>query len=418
MAPVGGPARAPAEPPAARAPALRPEEIAYGMPIGLEHRPPLPVGDGSGSPRQALEEVLAGALARPPCLVSFSGGRDSSALLAVATAVARRHGLALPVPATMVFPGSPASEEGRWQTAVLDHLALPDRILIPVGDELDAVGPVASAALTRHGLLWPFNAHFHVPVFEHAAGGTVVTGFGGDELALSSSSARAERVLARRLHPGWTDVLRVGLALSPRPVRTAVHWHRARADLADRPWVTTRGRRLLSRQLAIADGQIPLGWEAVLRRIVWRSRYFTVCTGSLAALGAAVDVAVVHPFVDPQVLDALARAGGFAGLGNRTALTDRLFGDVLPAEVVRRQSKASFTDPLWTATAREFAATWSGGGIDTTLVDADALRRVWAGDQPNLLTITLLQQAWLHDHPGSAIAGRGAGTAGPIGTRS
>ena len=51
------------------------------------------------------------ALRRPPCLVSFSGGLDSSALLAVATAVARREGLDDPVPATLVVPGSPESDE-------------------------------------------------------------------------------------------------------------------------------------------------------------------------------------------------------------------------------------------------------------------------------------------------------------------
>ena len=38
-------------------------------------------------------------------------------------------------------------------------------------DELDAVGPYARRALARHGLLWPFNAHFHAPMLEQAAGG-------------------------------------------------------------------------------------------------------------------------------------------------------------------------------------------------------------------------------------------------------
>ena len=71
------------------------------------------------SPAEAIDQVLLEALSRTPCLISFSGGRDSSAMLAAAVAVARREGLDLPVPATLVFPQSEDSNEDEWQAMVL-----------------------------------------------------------------------------------------------------------------------------------------------------------------------------------------------------------------------------------------------------------------------------------------------------------
>ena len=75
-----------------------------------------------------------------------------------------------------------------------------------------------------------------------------------------------------------------------------------------------------------------------------------------------------------------------------------LFGDLLPDQVVRRTTKGAFTDPLWTSTACRFAEEWSGGGVDESLVDPAVLRRHWMSGTRNLLSTTLLQQAWLHDH--------------------
>ena len=130
----------------------------------------------------ALEEVMLPALRRPPAVVSFSGGRDSSAILAVATDVARRHGLDDPVPAIMRFPDAPATDETEWQELVLGHLGIRDPDVIELRDELDALGPTASAILDRRGVRWPGNAYLHEPVLERASGGSLLTGLGGDEL--------------------------------------------------------------------------------------------------------------------------------------------------------------------------------------------------------------------------------------------
>src|SRR4051794_22650674 len=83
----------------------------FGVDAPVRELPPT----GPDGPVGALERGLLRALRRPPCVVSFSGGRDSSAVLALAVDVARRHGLPEPVPVAMRFAGAPAADERRWQ---------------------------------------------------------------------------------------------------------------------------------------------------------------------------------------------------------------------------------------------------------------------------------------------------------------
>jgi hypothetical protein len=169
---------------------LTPLELASGLVFGDGGRPAdLPLESPPVPPRAALERAVLPALRRPPCLVSFSGGRDSSAILAVATAVARREGLALPIPATNRFPTADGTLETEWQERVIAYLGIEDWIRRDLTDELDCVGPVATRVLRRHGVLWPCNTHFHDPLFEAAAGGSVLTGIGGDEAFMSPAGA-------------------------------------------------------------------------------------------------------------------------------------------------------------------------------------------------------------------------------------
>lgn len=278
------------------APALTPLEVATGTPWGLSPGSvPLRVTRRALSPVEALEQVLVTALERPPCLVSFSGGRDSSGLLALAARVSRQRGLDLPIPATLVFPADAAANEDEWQQVVLKELDLPDwaRVEVAAG-ELDAVGPVAAKALARHGLLWPFNTHFHAPIMELASGGSVVTGFGGDELARASAACRAERLLTRQQRAGkWGTAAGIGLAVAPRPVREAVF----RGRFVDRtPWLTPAGKRLAREADTRDDAAVPFGFDRKLCAWVWRSRYFRVCQSSFQALGDACDVEVFHPW--------------------------------------------------------------------------------------------------------------------------
>ncbi len=160
-------------------------EAAAGVVLGSDSAVALP--RSNCSPLEALERRILPALERPPCLVSFSGGRDSSAVLAVAARLARRNGLPAPVPATLRFRGAERSAEDEWQEHVVAHVEVADWVRIEAEHELDCLGPVATQALRRHGLLWPPNAHFHVPLLQAAGGGSLLTG----SAATRSSAARA-----------------------------------------------------------------------------------------------------------------------------------------------------------------------------------------------------------------------------------
>jgi asparagine synthase (glutamine-hydrolysing) len=378
--------------------ALTDVDVAGGIVLGFERDDPLKVDPDAPSPRKAFENALAGALTRPPCVVSFSGGRDSSALLALATTVSRREGLPLPVPVTMRFPSAPDTDESDWQEATVRHLGLDDWVKLDLAGELDLVGPIATGGLSKHGLLWPFNTHFHVPIFRAATGGAVITGFGGDEVGLSSATASAEQVLAARRRPRPVDILVVGLASSPRAIRRTVHRRRERRALLDQAWLTSEGVRALSRARGDDATNIPLGWDKVLLRAIWTGRYFRICRRSFDLLGAGCDVAVHHPWVDPSVLVSLAKVGGFGGMRSRSDVVASIFGDVLPPRVVTRSTKAVFDEAMWTAEARSFAREWSGEGVPVDLVSPDCLRAEWLRPRPDARSATLIQAAWLHDH--------------------
>jgi asparagine synthetase B (glutamine-hydrolysing) len=352
--------------------------------------------DRSGNPRAALEAVLLRALQRPPCLVSFSGGLDSSALLTAATAVARRAGLDDPVPATLVFPASPESDEREWQERVLRHLGLKDWIRLSFIDELDAVGHVAQRALGRHGLLWPFNLHFHLPIIEAASGGTVVTGFGGDELGRSSESLSAEGALARRRVRGARGLAQLLYRLSPPPVQWTRELLRRQDLAAVFPYLTRNARTRLRLALAGEHSQ-PFGWGPLLRRWWWRTRYVQVCRANFAVMAAPEDVAMVHPFVEPELLRTLGEGGRFAGLGDRRQLLDHLTRGQLPRALMTRRTKATYSVPLWTRTAVSFAREWSGRGLDASLVDPEAVRAAWLAEDRSVMCTSLLQAAWLAD---------------------
>ena len=380
---------------------LTPLEIAAGFPIGLDpSTPPLPEAGEGDDPVVALERAVLVGLSRPPCLVSFSGGRDSSAVLAVATDVARREGLPLPVPMTLLFPRAPEADEADWQAGVIEHLGLDEWIRLEFDDDLDLVGPVAAGVLRRHGLVWPPNSHFHVPILERARGGSVLTGIDGDGLFANWRWARVAGVLGRQLRPEPRDVLRIGLALSPRPVRSL---HARRSADAPLPWLTPEAARRLARAWAGPAAAEPLRWD---RRVKWwvglRSLRMVVRTFSL--LAADADVAAVHPLADPGFLAALARAGGWWGLGNRTAIMRSLFAGVLLDEVLARPTKARLDGPTWNRHSRAFVAAWDGEGLDETLVDPAALRRAWSNGTPHAAGSTLLQALWLR-----ADAARSAG---------
>jgi hypothetical protein len=374
-------------------------EVSYGLALG-RWAGATPLAPSSADPRAALDAVLLRALRRPPCLVSFSGGLDSSALLAACARVARANGLPDPVPATLVFHESGPSDERDWQHLVLDHLGI-DRstwLRFELTDELDAVGPVAQAMMLRHGLVWPFNLHFHLPIIEAAAGGSVVTGFGGDELGRSSAGMWGERLLAQRRLGGPKHLALLAYSRGPARIRWARQLTRKREYRSELPWLTAHARLRL--RLARADEDThPLGWGRVLRDYFWCRRYIRVCTENFKIVAAPHDVEMVHPFVAAPLLASLGEAH-FAGLGSRRGVWEHLFAGMLPNALLARTTKAIFDDPLYTASSLEFARSWSGRGVDERLVDVDRLRAHWLGAERSVMSTSLLQAAWLADHGG------------------
>jgi asparagine synthase (glutamine-hydrolysing) len=369
----------------------------------LERAAGLPVGFGTGDllrghrdeplldPRRALAGAMVAHLERGQCYVSFSGGRDSSAVLARATAVAREHGLPDPIPITLRFPGVDSTEESSWQERVVEHLRLRRWEVIEVRDELDWLGAIAQDTLREHGLLWPPNTYFHVPMFDRARGGTLMTGFDGDGLLGNWPWARVQAVLHVRVRPEPQDISRIARALAPPNVRRRLmSTPFTRATTWLRPAATAEFRRAALAHVAAE----PRRWD---KRIAFyaRSRHLELTSHSLRVLGARFQVMVVNPLIDPGHLASLAWAGGAAGYGGRTMIMRTLFGDVLPEDVIARPSKAEFGRALWRRRARRFAEGWDGRGLDPELVDASLLREAWRAPNPLFGSVIPLHEAWL-----------------------
>jgi asparagine synthase (glutamine-hydrolysing) len=354
------------------------------------HTPPLPAFDGR-SPRAALEAAVLAGLLRAPCVVSFSGGRDSSAMLALAVHVARREGLPLPVPFTIRYPEAPAAREDDWQQLVVDHLGLADWQRLEVTDELDIIGPWAQAALRRHGMLYPLNAYAYTPMFGVAAGGTLVTGLDGDGLLDTWGAARAADVLARRRPARPADALRVGLWAGPLAPRRAIIARRLRGDAA---WLTPAAERASRLAAACEAAEEPARWD---RRVPWwrARRYLALSEHFDDLLAADADVALCQPLLDGAFLAALAHVGGRLGPGSRTSVMRLLFADLLPDDVLSRPSKASFDAPLFNRHTTDFARGWDGSGVDLDLVDAGRLREAWRQPRFPIGSALLLQATWL-----------------------
>lgn len=343
------------------------------------------------TPAAALDAAVLAAVRQTPCVVSFSGGRDSSLVLSAAVAAARREGLPLPVPLTVRVRGDAAAEERRWQELVVRHLGLEEWERVELDDEFDCVGPLAQDVLRRHGVLWPPNAHFHLPQLRAARGGAVLTGIGGDEMFSESGWLRLHDVAARRVRPEPRDLLRLAAAASPGAVRMAPAVRRAQQLEFD--WLRPPARRAVVRAFAEIGAAEPVRWR---RRFGWLLglRYLQLGARSLDLLARDHDVAVHQPFLDPVFVGSLAALPRGRRFRGRTEALLTLFPHQLPREVATRSSKAVFTAALWGDGSRALAAAWNGEGVDPEIVDVDALIRRWRTERrPG--PYALLQSIWL-----------------------
>lgn len=365
---------------------LDPLEVAGGWVNGYDPAP-MP---RSTSPRRALESLLLSHLHRSPCLVAFSGGRDSSVLLAAATALARREGLPAPVPITLSYPDAADADESAWQQQVLDHLGIIHRIVLTVHEEHDPLGPVATPILKRHGLLWPPNFAPTLRMMTLARGGVLLTGEGGDETFGLKRITPLTKVLKSRGRVSPRIYKDVPGALAPASLRR----HNAMRTRYRRPWLHADVEAELARKDAadLASFVLHAGrntWQFATRRSAG------IGYETMRSLGAEMNVEYVQAFAEPSVVAAVAAQAGFLGWTGRTATMRTLFDDLLPREVLERRTKALFANAVFTRHTREFARTWNGTGVDTSLVHPEALRDTWLSPTPHAPSMSLLQQAWL-----------------------
>lgn len=366
---------------------MTPLEIASGW---LADDAPTAVPTADPRPRDVLDATLLRCLTAPPCLIAFSGGRDSSALLAAAVATSRREGLDPPVAITLAYPDAPDTDESDWQQQVLDHLGVTERVRLVVHDEHDAVGPVAAPLLRRHGQIWPPNVTPTWRMMDRARGGSLLTGEGGDEVFGIKRITPLTKLLRHHVRADPRLYPLAAHALAPRPVR---HTLALRGGYRP-PWMRDAAWREVERRHAADVTAEPLHagrhtWQLATHRGS-RIGYATVC-----ALGADIGVTYVQPFLEPGFVAATAAAAGLWGWTSRTSTMRRLFGDLLPRAVIDRQTKATFNGAVFAGPTREFARRWTGAGVDPELVDAEVLRDHWLSPTPHAPSMALLHQAWL-----------------------
>jgi hypothetical protein len=225
---------------------------------------------------------------------------------------------------------------------------------------------VATTVLRRHGLLHPANAYFHAPLLKEAAGGTLLTGFGGDQVLGR---------LRRPRRPSW--------------------WPRRAGTASPFPWLRPAADRSVRRGLRREDRARPATYDT---RPAWVAsrRDLQLTRQSLALLGHDSDTLVIHPLLAPEFVDALCHSGTSPeDSGGRAGLLRQIFAGVYPEEALRPRPKARFGEVFWRRHTRSVLETWDGAGINASVVDPYALRQQWDRPAPDLCTAMLVQQVWL-----------------------
>jgi asparagine synthase (glutamine-hydrolysing) len=340
--------------------------------------------------RTILTDILRPCLETAPCFVGFSGGRDSTALLSLATHLARERGLPDPVPVTIRFHRRPRADECDWQDLTIAHLGLRRWEILEIDDELDPLGPVASLLLRRLGLFWPPVAHRISPLLETAQGHVLVIGTGGDEVFSPWNTHAARRRLGIRGRSFLSAARRAAFNLLPEGLRIRVNLRRSRGL----PWLRPAARREVERRYREFLGRRSPFWADAIGRIP-TSRNFELTQSVFEAMARTARVSIVQPFFDLRCIRAIGESAPPKGFASRADAMALHFGDVLPPRMLDRTTKAVFDELHGGRWTRAFAEAWDGSGLDTTLVDAERLREEWLSPRPAYRSLTALNAAWL-----------------------
>ena len=368
-------------------------EVASGLVTGSAGSKPLGnVGLRSADPRAALEKRVLAALRQPPCVVAFSGGLDSSAALALAASVARREDLPPPIAVTLRYVDVPEAEERKWQELVLRHLGLDEWETIDIHKEdMDMLGPLPRRYLSRHGLLWPANFYYLLPVMERARGGAFVTGWDGDGLFTWWRWAFIAALLKGRRPPTRRQLKTLPFAFLP---------HRLRLRAAERfttmkvPWLTEGAEEEIVRSWARDMAEEPATWPRWVR---WYGNHRAVqaTARTFELLARDLETHRCDLFSGSAFLDAIAGSYRTTGPVDRNGAYERLFGDLLPRALLGRRDKAAITTGFWGEEATAFMQGWDGGGVDPSVVDVDTLKRYWQSEYPTDMLAPLVHETWL-----------------------
>lgn len=358
-------------------------ETMIAMPF--ESRTAPPVFEERRRARVVLEELIKDALdSRGPSFVLFSGGRDSSAVLAIASHVARREGLPLPIPVTARYPHSPETDETAWQQMVLNHLKLSNAHVLEFDGEQRVLGEAARLGMSRLGVLWPASLHVKGAILSHLGPGSLMTGEGGD-FVIDGLRMGELRLPIHRHRPRRQELRRALAAGAPR----TLGFKRSRGG---GNFLTARARPVYESALKRNDSKRFL-WHRQVRHM-FDAPYVIVAEAGSDLVISDSGLCQHRLFTHPRFVDALAREGGAFGFGGRTQTFRHLVGDLLPEAVIGRTSKAWFNSTRWGPDEDQFARTWDGTGIDPEWVDHDALRNEWLSPGRSSAAEFLIQVAW------------------------
>jgi asparagine synthase (glutamine-hydrolysing) len=311
-------------------------------------------------------------------MVSFSGGMDSSFVLAIAAHIARAAGLPAPIPITWRFTGAPLADESGWQEKVIASLAITEWEHLHADDDLDLIGPVAQRILTRYGVLSPFNVHLHLPILDKASGGSLLTGLGGDQ------------VLSRWRPPRPRTLSGTVRRLAPGHLVAAVKQHNQHIY----PWLQPAAARQVLREHRSETHAEP---RIIARRMAWNagSRTVQMACSSLHAIADEHNVRVIHPLLDQGFLASLREHAAKVGSRTRAELMLDIAGDTLPPASIAFRPKAHFLEVFLREPTHEFVRSWDGRGADVNVVNVAALQQLWQRWPIPPGTAGLVQQLWL-----------------------
>ena len=305
--------------------------------------------------RQRLETVLADYVSPAGAGVLVSGGIDSTGVLGLARRVAGDRPIAA---CALTFPGQPHDESG-WLDLIDVHAGGGDnavrRLVPPAYDWPQWTGWSATSLLPP---IRPNGAAIQATAGPLQAAGVhrVLTGEGGDDWygggpphwAVQVGRGRPGPVwrAARAAYPGWKPSLSMfwyaGVApLLPTVRRTPVP-----------AWIGAgfAGRTRLAQRLRAADAAARRAVRdpvaARLARVdqptwMWR-------TEAMRQRFAEGGVDLLHPLHDQRIVDLVARLPGEVlwRPDETKTLLRAAVADVVPPEILRRQSKAEFGGPV------------------------------------------------------------------------